>query len=133
MTQPWVRAEIKGKVNETAARGAAYGQQVAPVLADPQRHHTDDPGEFKNSIHATDAPDDKDGMPRAWIISDVYYAVFLEFGTENMPEHATFAQIANYLGGDMKGARIDDQNRQETRKLIRWENRGMINVSEGRK
>lgn len=90
---PEARAEMRKGVQKEASEGVEFGKGIAPVGDDRDPH----PGQFRDSIHAEDAPD-KDGLPAAKIVSDDPTASFKEWGTSRTPEHGTFAQIAAHLG-----------------------------------
>jgi len=67
-----VSPEMQAALMVAAERGAENARAIAPV----------ETGALRDSIHAESAPG------RAFVIADVPYAVFVEFGTSDTPMFA---------------------------------------------
>src|SRR5262245_55646604 len=55
-------------------------------------------GRYAASIHIEDRPDHR-GLPTFWVGTRIFYAGYLEFGTEDTPMFAPAAKTAFRFGG----------------------------------
>lgn len=83
--------EIKQGVDDQVDKMVNFAQAIAPELT----------GKYRESIHAETQPNIS-GLPARRIVSDDPKAPYLEYGTSDTPEFATFAKMAQRFGGDQK-------------------------------
>jgi hypothetical protein len=91
--------KIQSWPRKVADAAAQYAKSIAPVYAG-REYGGNEPGHFRDSIYATDAPD-VGGMPAAQVRSDLREASFIEYGAHphggTTPEHATFAKTVAHF------------------------------------
>ncbi|TDH48890.1 hypothetical protein E2F47_22250 [Mycobacterium eburneum] len=91
-------AEVTHALDELAHEVADYAKSIAPVFGDrpPKRAEPGigSPDDYKDSIKVTGR-----GPSKRRVESDDPKAVWIELGTEHMPEYAVFAKTAAHFGG----------------------------------
>ena len=91
---PQEKPKIENELLKLARDGVAYAKSIAPVH-DPQtaKNKKRKPGTFRDAFRAVAIKDYK-GMPAAQIVNDDPVSQFIEYGTEDTPEHAVLAKTA---------------------------------------